>query len=45
MKTDDNTLVLKTNMGAGHFGASGRFNQLRELAEFYAFVLNKVALI
>lgn len=45
MKTDDNILVLKTNMGAGHFGASGRFNQLRELAEFYAFVLNKVALI
>ena len=45
LKTDDNTLVLKTNMGAGHFGASGRFNQLKELAEYYAFVLNKVALI
>ena len=44
MKTDDNTLVLKTNMGAGHFGASGRFNQLRELAEFYAFALNKVSM-
>lgn len=42
LKTDDNTLVMKTNMGAGHFGASGRFNQLKELAEFYAFVLNKV---
>ena len=42
LKTDDNTLVMKTNMGEGHFGASGRFNQLKELAEFYAFVLNKV---
>ena len=42
LKTDDNTLVLKTNMGAGHFGASGRFNQLRETAEYYAFVLSKL---
>ncbi|MEK5080094.1 S9 family peptidase [Solibacillus sp. FSL W7-1436] len=41
LKTDDNTLVLKTNMGAGHFGASGRFNQLRELAEGYSFILSK----
>ena len=44
MKTDDHTLVLKTNMGAGHYGASGRKNQLRELAEFYAFVFNKVGM-
>jgi len=42
LKTDDNTLVLKTNMGAGHFGASGRFNQLREIAEYYAFVLSNL---
>lgn len=42
LKTDSNTLVMKTNMGAGHFGASGRFNQLRENAEMYAFVLNKL---
>ena len=41
LKADDNTLVLKTNMGAGHFGASGRFNQLRELAECYSFILSK----
>jgi oligopeptidase B len=41
-KTDDNTLVLKTNMGAGHFGASGRFNQLREEAECFAFILDKI---
>lgn len=43
LKTDNNTIVMKTNMGAGHFGASGRFNQLRESAEYYAFVLDKIA--
>lgn len=42
LKTDDNTLVLKTNMGAGHFGESGRFNQLKEIAAGYAFVLNHI---
>ena len=42
LKTDNNTIVMKTNMGAGHFGASGRFNQLRESAQFYAFVLDKI---
>ncbi|KGR76626.1 S9 family peptidase [Ureibacillus sinduriensis] len=42
MKTDSNTLVLKTNMGAGHFGASGRFNHLKEAAECYAFILDKL---
>ncbi|WP_100012484.1 S9 family peptidase [Lentibacillus sediminis] len=41
-KTDDNTLVLKTNMGAGHFGASGRFNHLKEAAASYAFILDKL---
>src|SRR5690606_40466113 len=40
LKTDNNLLVLKTNMGAGHFGASGRFNYLKEVAELYAFVLS-----
>lgn len=43
MKTDDNTIVMKTHMGAGHFGASGRINQLKEEAECYAFVLDKIA--
>lgn len=42
MKTDDNTIVLKTHMGAGHFGASGRINHLKEEAECYAFVLDKI---
>ncbi|TFE02413.1 S9 family peptidase [Jeotgalibacillus salarius] len=41
-KTDDNTLVLKTNMGAGHFGASGRFDHLKEAAECYAFIMDKI---
>jgi len=38
-KTDDNVLLLKTNMGAGHGGKSGRFESLREVAEEHAFVL------
>jgi oligopeptidase B len=39
MKTDDNVLLLKTNMGAGHGGKSGRFESLRETAEEYGFIL------
>ncbi|WP_034160086.1 S9 family peptidase [Sphingomonas sp. ERG5] len=39
LKTDDNILLLKTNMGAGHGGKSGRFESLREAAEEHAFVL------
>jgi oligopeptidase B len=38
-KTDDNLLLLRTRMGAGHGGASGRFDHLKELAEVYAFAL------
>jgi len=37
--TSDNLLMLKINMGAGHGGASGRFNRLKEVAEVYAFGL------
>lgn len=39
MKTDDNLLFLDTNMDAGHGGASGRFEALRELAKEFAFFL------
>lgn len=41
-KTDDNLLLLKINMGAGHGGKSGRYDSLREDAEAYAFVLTQV---
>ncbi|WP_225009821.1 MULTISPECIES: S9 family peptidase [Novosphingobium] len=39
LKTDDSELLLKTNMGAGHGGKSGRFESLKEVAEEFAFVL------
>lgn len=39
-KTDNNKLLLKTNMKAGHGGASGRFEALKEDAEEYAFLLD-----
>lgn len=39
LKTDSNLLLLKTNMDAGHGGASGRFDSLKETAEAYAFAL------
>ena len=38
-KTDGNLLLLKTEMGAGHGGKSGRFDHLRDVAEDYAFLL------
>ncbi len=37
-KTDNNLLLLKTNMSAGHGGASGRFEYLKEIALDYAFL-------
>ena len=43
-KTDDNVLLLKTNMGAGHGGKSGRFEGLRETAEEAAFILWQLGL-
>jgi oligopeptidase B len=39
MKTGDNLLLLKTNMEAGHGGASGRFERLKEVALAFAFAL------
>jgi oligopeptidase B len=38
-KTDHNILMLKTNMGAGHGGASGRYDRLNEASFDYAFIL------
>jgi oligopeptidase B len=42
MKTDNHRLVMKTNMEAGHHGASGRFEKFRETALAYAFLLDLV---
>lgn len=40
LKTDDNLVLLQTNMEAGHGGASGRFNAYYEVALEYAFLLD-----
>jgi oligopeptidase B len=40
LKTDQNKLYLDTNMDAGHGGASGRFEALKELSKDYAFLLD-----
>lgn len=39
LKTDNNTLLFKTEMGAGHFGPSGRYEEMKEEAFTYAFIL------
>jgi oligopeptidase B len=40
MKTDDNVLLLRTNMETGHGGATGRFKVYRETAQEFAFLLD-----
>ncbi|MFQ5876374.1 MAG: S9 family peptidase [Acidobacteriota bacterium] len=42
LKTGDGLLLLKTNMDAGHGGASGRYERLKELAFEYAFLLSRL---
>jgi oligopeptidase B len=44
LKTDANPLLLKINMGAGHGGASGRYDYLREIALDYAFLLRELGI-
>lgn len=44
LKSDANVLLLKTNMAAGHGGASGRYDALRETAFDYAFVLGQLGI-
>jgi oligopeptidase B len=44
MKMDSNPLLLKTNMGAGHGGSSGRYDALRETAFTYSFMLWQMGL-
>jgi oligopeptidase B len=44
LKTDGNPLLLKCNMGAGHGGASGRYDRLKETAFEYAWLLSQVGI-
>jgi len=44
LKTDDNALLFRVNMEAGHGGKSGRFQRYRELAEEYAFLLDQAGI-
>jgi len=44
VKTDDNRLILKTFMGAGHFSSSGRYDYLKDTAFEYAFVLDTLGI-
>ncbi len=44
LKTDHSVLLLKTNMGAGHGGRSGRYDRLYEVAEEYGFILASMGL-
>ena len=43
--TGNNPILLKTNMGAGHGGASGRYDYLKEVAFKYAFILSALDVI
>lgn len=45
LKTDDNILLLNTNMSAGHGGASGRYDYLKEIAFDYAFLLHELGVV
>ncbi len=44
MKTGDSMILLKTNMGAGHGGSSGRYDKLKEVAFDYAYALSQVGI-
>jgi oligopeptidase B len=45
MKKDDNVILLKTNMGAGHGGSSGRYDRLKEIAFDYVYALTQVGIL
>ena len=43
-KTDNNVLLLRTNMTAGHMGASGRYDHLRDIAFEYTFIIDSLGI-
>lgn len=45
MKTDDNILLFKCELGAGHFSKSGRFERLREAAFTYTFLMKALSML
>jgi oligopeptidase B len=45
LRTDGRHLVLNTNLAAGHGGASGRYDYLKEIALDYAFLLRELSVI
>jgi oligopeptidase B len=45
LKTDEHPLLLVTNMQAGHGGASGRYDYLKEIAFDYAFLIKELGLL
>lgn len=42
LKTNDSEILLKTNMGAGHFGPTGRYRYLEDLAFDYTFIFRHI---
>ncbi|MPM05981.1 Protease 2 [bioreactor metagenome] len=44
LKTDDNIILLHTNMESGHGGATGRYDRVKETAFEWAFILNRVGI-
>ena len=44
MKDGSNDLLLRTIMGAGHFSSSGRFDYLKDVAFYYAFIIDKIGI-
>ena len=44
LKTNNKSVLLRTNFGAGHAGASGRYDYLKEVASDFAFIIDKVGL-
>ena len=45
LKTDNHLLILKTNLGAGHGGPSGRYERIKETAFDYAFLLDRLEVV